>query len=439
MAVSQPIDESLAKIIDEKDFLKLLQREIQGLLRIHNFLQGQSGAPTMKRFYSCLMEEARELKNFLDDFDARNNREYAYLTELVLSLVSFSAVGYLVRHVLMRYPRYYLRDDRDQFIDYHKRAEELLDDCHSTLLRVFDAARREAVVELGIRPPEDRVDESSFTDLLPRMHLPHNVDDREPGAETGEVPAVATLFMQFAEEFDRMDVSNELEPGAIREFLEKHCPEDCVRSWEAQVYVIQRKYDTLVKGTALESREESLRSLRGHISMVLHHFEMLRYQMHYLEHLREGIKDETSSTRLRDLVDGDTVLEHVYGFSFGMALRYIGHGKEIAKALLSEYTNVLEYDLQVPEGKMLHARPASLIVGIVNHHGTPVSLKIGGESCDASSMIQVMMTLGSNSGAREVAFRGDEKPLDHLKMLFENNLGEDGLDSLPDDLAYLGS
>jgi len=439
--VVQPIDESLAKLIDEKDFQKLLQREIQGLLRIHNFLQGQSGAPTMKRFYSCLMEEARELKNFLDDFDARNNRQYAFLTELILSLVSFSALGYLVRHVLMRYPRYHLRDSREHFIEYHKMAEELLEFCHGTLRGLFDAARREAVEVLGIRPPADKVDEGSFSDLLPRMHLPHTVDEREaePEPAGGEVPLIATGFLQFADQLDELTVDKELRPGAMKEFLEQHCSEDRVRNWEAQIHQIQRKYDTLAKGTGLETRELGLRALRGHISMVLHHLEMLRYQVHYIEHLRRGIRYRVAHSRLEEFIDWDDLVGHTYRFSFAMTLHYVSQGKEIAKALLSKYTNVLEYRLAVPDGLSLHARPASLIVGIVQHHGTPVSMKVGPSSCDAGSMIQVMMALGSHSAEREVTFRGDEKPLADLRLLFDHRLGEDGLDGLPTQLAYLGA
>ncbi len=435
--MSSSVDESLAKIISEEDFRKLLQREIQGLLRIRNFLQGLSGAPTMKRFYSCLMEEARELKNFLDDFDARNNQRYAYLTELVLSLVSFSAVGYLVRHVLMRYPRYHLRDDRDHFIEYHKMAEEVLSGCHGAILRLFDAVHRECVEELEIRIPEDRVDEASFTDPLPRMHLPHTVDDADEKVESGEAPMVATMFLQLADQFEHLVVSSDLEPGAIVEFLAEQCTEDHLRRWEAQIYVVQRKYDTVIKGSPIEGREDRVRALRGHISMVLHHFEMVRYQSHFLEHLREGIRCRLSAGKLGEVIEWDALVRQLYEFSFGKALHYIKQGRELAKEILGKYTNVLERELEVPGDVVLHARPASLIVGIVNYHGTPVSLRVEGETCDASSMIQVMMTVGRHSEARAVTFLGDEKPLDHLELLFRHRLGEGGLDGLPSELEYL--
>jgi hypothetical protein len=36
-------------------------------------------------------------------------------------------------------------------------------------------------------------------------------------------------------------------------------------------------------------------------------------------------------------------------------------------------------------------------------------------------------------------FRGDEKPLRDIGLLFEHGLGEDGIDGLPPELGYLKS
>jgi len=88
---------------------------------------------------------------------------------------------------------------------------------------------------------------------------------------------------------------------------------------------------------------------------------------------------------------------------------------------------------------LLHARPASLIVSIVNHHGVPVEVEIDGECANAGSIMQVMILAGSKVTARRVTFRGDVKPLRDLELLFGIGLGEKGLDDLPNELSYLGS
>ena len=83
----------------------------------------------------------------------------------------------------------------------------------------------------------------------------------------------------------------------------------------------------------------------------------------------------------------------------------------------------------------IHARPAALITKIVNHHGTPVTLTIGGETCYAGSITKVMLLAGSQHAVREVTFTGDAAPIGDLERLFDGGLGESG--ALPDELAYL--
>jgi len=436
-AVYRQTDESLSKIMEEKDFREIFDRKIAGLFRIHNFVLAQAPAvPLSKRFYSCLMEESRELKNSLDDFEARSNRRYSFFTEIILSVVSFSAAGYLVKHLLTRYPRYGLRDERPVYVAYHEKAQSFANFVHATILRLLEAAREEAT-RLGAALPTESLDESSFTDPVPRRHLPHDVDDRVSEIAEGEVPVVANLFLQFADRFDTTARPSDTSVGAIKEFVETNCADEQVRRWEAAVYVIQRKYDTLVKNTAWDSREEDLRALRGHVSMVLHHIELLRYLGHFVEHLDGGVKYEAAGKALGRLIDRDALLRHTYHYAYEMTLWYVNRGREIARLLLERYTRILEMKLELPSNTILHARPASLIVGVVHHYGTPVTMRMGSSSCDASSIMQVMMTIGNHPEERVVAFRGDEKPLGDLRRLFESNLGEDGLDALPEELAYL--
>jgi hypothetical protein len=51
----------------------------------------------------------------------------------------------------------------------------------------------------------------------------------------------------------------------------------------------------------------------------------------------------------------------------------------------------------------------------------------------------VLVTVGTYSYERRYVFRGDVRPLQDIKLLFEHGLGEHGLESLPEQLAYLKS
>ncbi len=93
--------------------------------------------------------------------------------------------------------------------------------------------------------------------------------------------------------------------------------------------------------------------------------------------------------------------------------------------------------VELPDEVTVHARPAAYIVGIVNHYGTPVEMMVAGARCNARSILDLIVTIGSNPQARRYTFRGDENPLRDIGLLFESGLGEEGASSLPGELSYL--
>ena len=119
------------------------------------------------------------------------------------------------------------------------------------------------------------------------------------------------------------------------------------------------------------------------------------------------------------------------------AHRFLGEASVIATELVPSYTTASEAVLRMDDGISLHARPASLVVAIVQHHGTPVQLEVCGQECNAGSILELMVAIGSHPEAREFTVRGDERPLRDLVALFAADLGERGLETLPDALAYL--
>ena len=112
-------------------------------------------------------------------------------------------------------------------------------------------------------------------------------------------------------------------------------------------------------------------------------------------------------------------------------------GSKLAREVLGAYTNAQELSVRLDDGVTLHARPAALIVGIVTRYGTPVELEVRGQRCNAGSILELLVLVGSNSDERDFTFRGDEKPLKDIATLFQYGLGEKGLDRLPETLEYL--
>jgi len=94
-------------------------------------------------------------------------------------------------------------------------------------------------------------------------------------------------------------------------------------------------------------------------------------------------------------------------------------------------------ELELPEGLALHARPLSLIFGVVKQHKVPVEIVIEGKSTSAGSIMGLIMFVGRYPGVRKIAFRGGVAPLEHLKLLFAAGLGERGFEEFPPALHYL--
>ena len=141
--------------------------------------------------------------------------------------------------------------------------------------------------------------------------------------------------------------------------------------------------------------------------------------------------------RIRRIVDRSDVEDVVLNKLLLWADLAMRRGRALAEDLLPAYTHVRELEVEIPSDLKLHARPAALIVGIVNKHGTPVEMEVAGATCNAGSILELLVTVGSHPDARKYRFRGDEHPLQDIAMLFEHGLGERGMETLPVELAYL--
>jgi len=430
------VDNSLDTVISEEEFQSVLELEAADFFRAYNFFRSKENSTPFKRFYSTLNDAAHQLESFLDDYGARNNRSYSYFTELVGVTRIVAEVAYILKHVLIRYPSYSLGDDREQFLFFHKGAEKILAFCNARLGDLLESAAREYRVVIGSSVSDEEIEIATASDEPSKKHLPHNLDEKELIHEKQKVSEIATRFLRFSEQFrgflrDLTDQQMELD-----HFVLERCTEEEIEKFETSARAMQLKYDAHIKNTLSEAKNPELRPLRGHVSMVLHALEMSAL-LARLSSRCDSVKYESISEKVRKLVDPQTVVEYMGKYLLPNIRQYLENGDRIASQLLGEFTRVKEYTFDIPHDIVLHARPATLIVKIVNQYGTPVTMTIGGETCDAGSMIRVMMTLGNNPGVRVIRFKGDERPVEDIKLLFDHRLGEDGLERLPERLDYL--
>ena len=428
---------SLAEIIQEKDFLPILEANVNGFVSSCNSFLGHKIEDINKRIIGYLVEESELLVSFLDDYDARNNKAFSYFSELVACVRNLISVAYLQRHILRRYFKYYLDDDVAQVAQFHLSSGESFEFLIKSVKELATEIIRHARDDFCLKVSNETVDRHKIPDPLPKSSLPHNIDEHSVGNAEQPIVEIATVYLKTAKKILSTGTSDNKSPESTRHFVYRALPEEKVRNLEAAMHGLQSKYDTYLKNTTVEQSSLTLLKLRGHISMALHLLEYTTGLVHFYERHETDIRSVEAKRRITRIVDKNKILSLIVDYGFHFAQWYVGRGQQYANKLLEEYSRIIRLELPMPDGVYLHARPVSLIVSVVQHHGTPVQMEIEGEKVEANSIIQVLMVSGNNTKTRKVTFYGDEKPLNDLKALFQAKLGEDGLESLPAGLGYL--
>lgn len=431
---------SLAELISEEDFLPLLQatlRDLGFIASCHYFLEAEI-QDVNKRVLGHLNEEAQLLESFLDDYDARNNKTFSNFTEIVASIRNLIDVSYIQRHILRRYFKYHLDDDVAQVAEFHLKSGESYEFLVQSVKDLVKDFLAEATDVLGLDCSKRNVAwANKMTDPALKSHLPHNVDDEVISNAEASIAQIANGYLQSAKVLGTITLSETESPRELRDFVTKTIPEERCRQLEAMVHGLQSKYDTYLKNTQTEQSNPMLPKLRGHISMALHLLEFTTGLVHFYERHENDIRSVEAKRRISRLVDKNEIVSLIVKYGMHFAQRYIERGQAYAEAMLQEYSKINSLELTLPDGVYLHARPVSLIVGVVQHHGAPVQMEIEDEKVEANSIIQVLMVSGSYPKANAVTFYGDEAPLADLKRLFDAKLGEEGLEDLPPELDYL--
>ncbi len=428
---------SLETIIPETGFADLLDGIAGGFANFSSAVLISTEERWPKRFYFRLHVEADELELQLDDYGARHNSVFCLLTELTASIRGFASAGLSLTHICKRIEGY------DVFKDMEPATELMLRDgleqtrafVQDSICCFINAWWQECEVrgfglKKGTTPPES----------LPaarRFKLPRDLGNEDLADEELRIAEVASKYLQAVEMLEECGLHPEVDPKTRRRMLQESCTEQIARVFEATVHNLQSAYDTYIGNTKVEGEDERLGRLRGFISTVLHIFEGVTHLTHFVERHESGQRDDAVEAPMSKLVDRDTVQDLILNKLLAGALMALKAGSPLAEELLPRYTDMQTLDIELPEHLSLHARPASLIVGIVSFHGTPVEMDISGATANAASILEVMVLVGSNPSNRVFRFTGDSKPLDDIRQLFEASLGEDGLDRLPEDLDYL--
>lgn len=421
-------------ILTERRFLPLVETKSQELWLLANTLIESSSESWPRAHLFQLLRGADELEAFLDDFGARENRAFHTYRELCAAIRWIGLALYSLGQPLLRLDRITLpsKESQERATADLTAATVFLQQALLKTLRRF----RDEVKNLDLQWPEGEYPEEMLPKSLTRQRLPRDLAEERSGAEPASKTAqfVARL-LGLHERMARLPLRERTEASAIHQAMADWSTEENARLHEAKMHNLQSQYDTHLEGTADESDE--LKLLREVVGCALGLLEATTALSHFYERHQRLDRRGPARRLLESLVDRDRVADIAVNVCSHYSFVLLCSVEGLAQEILEASTRQVVASLPVAKGIALHARPASLIVSIVNHHGTPVEMEIDGHRCNAASMMQVLVLAGSHREAAEVLFRGDERPLNDLRCLFENNLGESGLETLPAQLSYL--
>ncbi|MEZ6017122.1 MAG: HPr family phosphocarrier protein [Planctomycetota bacterium] len=426
---------SLDKLVPEQDFARLLGLKARSLLRL---ACAPTDAPWTKRRFFELSYEADLVECFLDDYGGRRNRTFSLFTELVASARGFALAGLSLEHLSRRLPGYGVVD---RLPGLERRAAMAdIDVAHSfvrTRLEAFLSALLDEAHALGVSTLQVGEGSAPADEEVRRFRLPQNVGHDRLESDEQRIAEIASRYLAAATMLDELGLRSFADPSARERFMAEHCREEHARVFEATVHNLQSAYDTYVKNTVSESTDERLPRLRGHASATLHLLEAVTQLTHFVERHERGLLSDQANARVQSIVSRVEIREVTLERLLVWARVFMASGKDLAEGLVPSYSRVRSIEVQLADDVYLHARPASLIARVVGHHGTPVELTIGDRTCNAGSILELMVAIGSSPEARHVLLRGDERPLEDLVRLLDAGCGERGSESFPAELDYL--
>ncbi|MCG8549507.1 MAG: HPr family phosphocarrier protein [Desulfobacterales bacterium] len=397
-----------------------------------------------KKLYSKLIVNSHILEDFLDFHGAKKNSEWVFYRELCATIRHLSLACYSQRHILNRFKFYnFEQESHDEF---RQEAQDTLRTIQDSIKLAAPVILKEAK-RLGIVIPSSGYNLSYFPGISSSQQLDHNIDDSNPGQQQRKnLTRISSEFLEVVKDFEQFSFYERYDLKRIHEIVPEKINEVIIRRYEMQVHNIQSSFDSYVVN--IESAEENhiLEQLRSHFSIVFHILQVMGRLLHFYErHLYDvGFKSEYKrvSESLAAIIDRDVLMDRAVNFCLFYAWKFLSSGKEVASKVLNQNMETSSIEVPIPKDRGFHSRPSLLVAKIVQHYGGEVQLKVGEDSFDASSVLDIQWAGGkiSKEEYEAVIFKGNSRALQDILILAGVNYGEDVMGKgipLPKELSYL--
>ncbi len=424
-----------SKTQDEAEFLLQLQEVSSTFFKIGNTLRN-CNVSTSKKFDLILLQETQLLENFLDDSGARGNKTYHSFAELVASVRNFATIMYLSMHVKNRIPIYQIEKKEEAEHELIEKVENFHNWASEQMNLLFKETFTEAH-HIGLLTPTTAVENHFRTNEKTAIKLERNIerDDVEDGVK--KILELTSKFRKTARYIQHENFGKRYKQKDLERLIPFRIDEKKARKFRNNLHGVQSDYDTYVKGSSEEEKNQSLKQLRGFISFSMHMLDIITWMAHFYERHLATVRIDETKQKISNIINHNEFLERLVKFGMNNCHHYLQAGNEIAENILTFYSKPITIELPVPEPIGFHARPSHYLSLVVNEYGTDVFMIVEGEeySCKSVMMLLQAGAILAENEAKTVVFKGDEKVLHDIKILAEQNYCEDK--DIPQELNYL--
>ncbi len=402
---------------------------------------GDSRHHFTKKLYSKFIGTSQVLEDFLDFHGAKNNKNWYFYRELVAAVRHLSLSCYCQKHITNRLIFYDLPD----LEKFAKGGNSAMDFLNRALINLAPVIIEEAK-RLHIAMPGEAFSPADFPAISTSESLDYDIDDENRDAQQKHIVKIANEFLNIAEDFELLEFYKLYTIEEILEFVPERINEVTIRRFEMLVHNLQSSFDTYVIHGGFRFGNRKLKQLRSFFSVAFHLMQMIGRLLHFYErHLHEaGYKNVYNETqkRLSTLVSPEILLDYTINYGLYYVCHYLTKGKDIASEILNQNIERSSIQVGIPQKLGFHLRPSLLVAKVVQYYGGKVTLHVGSDSFDASSVLDMQWAGGkiSKENTSEVVFKGDSRALKDIEILAGVNYGEDTMGKdvpLPTELNYL--
>lgn len=397
-----------------------------------------------KKLCSKMITTSHILEDFLDFHGAKRNKDWVFYRELSATIRHLSLACYSQRHTLNRFKFYHFEDGNHD--DFKEEALDTLKIIQESIKLAVPVILEEAG-RLEICIPESAYELSYFPGITSTQQLEHNIDDSIVKAhQKKNLTRIASEFLDVVRDFEQFTFYERYDLKHIHGLVPEKINEVVIRSFEMRIHNLQSSFDSYVVSSRYSEKTAILYQLRSHFSVAFHILQVMGRLLHFYErHLYDtGFKDvyKGVTRRLSDLIDPDVLLDRAVNFCLFYVGKFLSSGKEVASQVLNENMETASVELGIPRDRGFHSRPSLLVAKIVQYYGGEVTLVVGQDQFDASSVLDIQWAGGkiNKENIESVTFTGDSRALNDLVVLAGVNYGEDHMGKgipLPKELSYL--